>query len=87
MIAELEFTMLADIKYLYPNQWVLVGDPVLKNENLQTTLIINLEGGVVLDHDPNRHTLALRAKKMREGFASVVLVYTGEVPRNRKFLL
>ena len=77
---------IAEIRQLYPNQWVLVGNPEL-NEDFVGSVISKLLSGVVLFGSRDRREIAYKAKDLRKGFDSVTCVYTGEVPRNRRYLL
>lgn len=77
---------LAEIRQIYPNQWVLVGNPEL-NEDFVGSVISKLLRGVVLFGSRDRREIAYKAKDLRKGFDSVTCVYTGEAPRNRRYLL
>lgn len=76
-----------EIKTMYPDEWVLVGDPEMDESATTGSVALRLLGGVVLLHSKDRREIALKAKSAREGFKNVALVYTGETPKNRKYLL
>ena len=76
----------ATIKKEYPDEWVLVGDPELDN-TFTGSVISKLKGGVVLYHSKDRREIAYHAQSVRVGYESVVCVYSGEIPQNRKYWL
>jgi hypothetical protein len=76
-----------EMKALYPGEWVLIGNPVMKNPLLQAALSQNLKHGVVLLHGKDRFDIAHKAKDVRIGYTSVTLAYQGDIPKNRKFWL
>ena len=71
----------------YPNQWVLVGNPELNNLDTLGTIISKLLGGTVLLFGKDKREIGYKAKEVRKGYDSVTLIFTGEVPQNRKWLL
>ncbi len=71
----------------YPDQWVLLGDPVLDDENSLGSIVRKLVTGVVLFAAKDKREIAEKANAYRKGFATYACIYTGEVPKNRKFLL
>jgi hypothetical protein len=75
-----------EIKAQYPDQWVLVGNPIL-NENFVGSVISKLLTGVVLFGSQDRREIAYKAKDLRKGYDSVACVYTGKSPKHRRYLL
>jgi hypothetical protein len=75
------------IKLLYPNEWILVGNPQMDTPLLQTSIRNKLKSGIVLYHSKDRREIGYKAKEVRQGYKSVTLVYTGDIPKNRKWLL
>ena len=73
------------IKALYPNEWVLIGDPVLDDETTLGSIADKLLRGVVLLHGKDKRVLAAQTNSARTGFDSVACVFTGEFPKNRKY--
>lgn len=76
-----------EIKIAYPNQWVLVGNPTLDDPKRLDSIVNKLISGVVLSASKDRRELAYKAKEVRKGFDSVACIFTGEMPKNRKWLL
>ena len=76
-----------EILYKYPDQWVLVGNPELNNLDTLGTIISKLLSGTVLLFGKDKREIGYKAKEVRKGYESVTLIFTGEVPQNRKWLL
>ncbi len=67
------------IKALYPDQWVLLGNP----ETYNTQVI----SGIVLMHGKDKREIAYLGREAVKPFKTYTLRYTGEFPKNRKFWL
>ena len=78
---------IAEIKAQYPNQWVLIGNLELSNPNVLDTIINRLVRGVVLLASKDRREIAYKGRELRKDFDSLTCIFTGEVPKNRKWLL
>jgi hypothetical protein len=76
-----------EMKALYPGEWVLIGNPIMKNPLLQAALSRNLKHGIVLLHGKDRFEIAYKAKIARQGYDRVTLAYLGDIPKNRKLWL
>lgn len=76
-----------EIKSQYPDQWVLVGNPVLKDFDTLEAIINKIVSGIVLIASKDKREIAYKAKELRKNVESVTCVYTGEMPKNRKWLL
>lgn len=77
----------AEIKAQYPDQWVLVGNPELTAPNILGSIVSKLIRGVVLLATKDRREIGYKGREMREGYDCVTIIYTGEIPKNRKWLL
>ena len=75
------------IKKRYPNEWVLLGNPELKDPELNEAIVHKVVSGVVLYHSKDKREIGYRAKEVKQGFEHFVCVYTGEIPRQRRFWL
>ena len=49
------------IKAMYPNEWVLIGNPELDDEGTLSSIVRKLVRGVVLFHSPNKSDMAYNA--------------------------
>ena len=87
IIQDMEAQTLDQIKANYPDQWVLIGNPELTNQNVMGSVINQLTKGVVLLASKDKREIGYRTKEVRQGYDSVTCVYTGEIPKNRKWLL
>ena len=56
------------IKQLYPNQWVLIGNPQLGNPLVLGSIISKLESGVVIYGSQDKREIAYKSKDLRKGF-------------------
>jgi len=75
------------IKALHPDEWVLIGNPELREPEMQASIVSQLQRGMVVLHSKDKREIAYLAKHYREFYDSFALVWTGEFPKNRKFLL
>lgn len=75
------------IRALYPDQWVLIGDPELDDSDSLGPISSKLLVGVVLFASKDKREIGYRTKELRKGYNSVTCVYTGIIPQNRKWLL
>ena len=76
-----------EIKMQYPDQWVLVGDPDLGEPNVLGSIASKLLKGVVLLSSKDKREIGYRAKEVKAGYSTITCIYTGEFPKNRKWLL
>jgi hypothetical protein len=76
-----------DIKQLYPDEWVLIGDPELRNPEINEAIVHKIVSGVVLLHSKDKREIGYKAKAVKNGFAHYTCVFIGEPPRNRRFWL
>ena len=75
------------IKVMYPNEWVLIGDPELDDEATLNSIVRKLVRGVVLFHSPDKSDMAYKARPFRIGFDTYTVVYTGTLPKGKRFWL
>ncbi len=87
MTVKTEAMSFAAIRALYPDHWVLIGDPELDDSETLGPIASKLQGGVLLLASKDKREIGYRAKVLRQGYASVTCVYTGTIPQNRKWLL
>ncbi|MBK8442422.1 MAG: hypothetical protein IPL35_02960 [Sphingobacteriales bacterium] len=78
---------IAEIKAQYPDQWVLVGNPQMREDNFVGAVIDMLLSGVPLYHSKDKREIAYKIQELRQGFEDTVCVFTGRMPKNRKFWL
>ena len=67
------------IKQLYPDEWVLLGNPVIRNTEVLA--------GIPIYHAKDKRDIASERINWREQFDGATTIYTGEFPKNRRFWL
>ena len=75
------------IKARYPDEWVLIGNPELRDPGVQAAVVRKLVRGIVVSHGKNRRQVADHAKHYRQYFEEFAFVWTGEISTTPKFLL
>ena len=78
---------IAEIKAQYPDQWVLVGNPQMREDNFVGAVIEMLLSGIPIYHTKDKREIAYKIKELRKGFENTACIFTGEMPKNRKFWL
>jgi hypothetical protein len=76
---KMEVLTIKEIRLAYPNEWVLLGNPELKGATV-------LAGSVVF-HSKDKREIAYSTINWRERFESAITVFTGEMPKNKRFWL
>ena len=74
-----EILNIEQIKVLFPNEWVLLGNPEFQNTKVLT--------GIIIGHSKIKHELVDYAKTWSNNFETATTIYTGEFPKNRRFWL
>ena len=64
------------VKELYPNEWILLGNPEMKN----TSVI----GGVVVYHSKDKKEVCYIGRDKTADFAKVTIAFAGDLNQNRK---
>ena len=72
----METLSIIQIKNLYPDEWVLVGNPIIENTKL-------LEG-IVLFHSKDKKEVCYLGRGFVEGFNKITLTFTGSIKSVRK---
>lgn len=75
------------IKALYPNEWVLIGNPELDEPEIEASIVSQLQAGILIFHSKDRREIAYKGKELKKGFEATTCVYTGDLPKGRKFWL
>ncbi|MBL7818014.1 MAG: hypothetical protein JNL70_23595 [Saprospiraceae bacterium] len=73
---ETEVQKMADIEVRYPNQWVVLGNPVFDGMDV-------LEG-VVIAHHTDKRIASMEGGERRAPFQKVTLFYVGKQPPPRR---
>jgi hypothetical protein len=75
-----------EIRKQYPDQWVLIGNPELKNSEVLEPVVYKILRGVVLLANKDKREVALKTKDARQGYDSISCIWTGEFSKNRKWI-
>ncbi len=67
-----------EIKIMYPNEWVLIGNPIMDNDGLEVL------SGEALYHSRDKKEVCYLGKEKAQHYKSITLTYTGELPRLRR---
>lgn len=69
---------ITDIKALYPNEWVLLGNPVMDDSK------IDVLSGIPLFHSKDKKEVCYIGRKKTSDFEKITLIYTGNFKAVRK---
>jgi hypothetical protein len=69
---------IAEIKRLYPNEWVLLGNPTLDDTK------IDVLGGIPIFHSKDKKEVCYIGRDKTSNFKKITLVYTGTFRPIRK---
>ena len=83
----MEVLSIEEIRRKYPNQWVLVGNPEINAPEINGSIISKLLRGIVLYASKDKREIGFKAKDFRGTVEKTACVFTGEIPKNRLFLL
>jgi hypothetical protein len=72
-----------DIKKMYPDEWVLIANPEMREPNVQASIVSQLVRGIVLTHSKDKREIANQSRSLKQGFKSYTCVFTGEIPKTR----
>ena len=87
IIRPTEALTVESIKTLYPNEWVLVGNPTMRQDDFVGAVIDMIISGIPLYHSKDKREIAYKIKELKNGFERTACIFTGEMPRNRRFWL
>ena len=82
-----EMLTMAQIRAAYPDEWVLIGNPVLGEAGTVGSVVSKLQRGLVLYHSKDKREIAYKAKELTHDVDQFTCVFTGETITNRRFWL
>ncbi len=65
-----------ELKNLYPDEWVLLGNP-----NMQNTSVL---GGIVLYHSKDKKEVCYIGRDKTANYSTVTIAFTGDLKQHRK---
>ncbi len=69
---------IADIKKLYPDEWVLLGNPIMDDSK------IDVLEGIPIFHSKDKKEVCYIGRDKTSSFSRITLVYTGSFKSSRK---
>ena len=73
-IIENEIIDWEDIKTQYPDEWVVIGNPIFEG--------MKILKGTVLAHHPDKRVASIEGGERREGFKKFTVSFTGQIKSN-----
>jgi hypothetical protein len=70
------FVSLEELKKLYPDEWILLGDPEMNNTKVL--------GGIVLYHSKDKKEVCYIGRDKTANYETVTIAYAGDLKQNRK---
>ena len=65
-----------ELKKLYPDEWVLLGDPEMKNTSVL--------GGIVLYHSKDKKEVCYIGRDKTADYSTVTITFAGNLKQHRK---
>jgi hypothetical protein len=65
-----------ELKKLYPDEWILLGNPVMKNTSVL--------GGIVLYHSKDKKEVCYIGRDKTADFSTVTIAFAGDLKQHRK---
>ncbi|WP_299286517.1 hypothetical protein [uncultured Mucilaginibacter sp.] len=73
---ETAFVLMDELKVLYPDEWLLLGNPEMRN----TTIL----GGTLLYHSKDKKEVCYIGRDKTNDFSKVTIAYAGNLKQARK---
>ena len=70
------FVPIDELKKIYPDEWILLGNPEIKNTNVL--------GGVVLYHSKDKKEVCYIGRDKTANYDTVTIAYAGNLKQHRK---
>ena len=70
------FVAIDELKKIYPDEWILLGNPEIKNTNVL--------GGVVLYHSKDKKEVCYIGRDKTANYDTVTIAYAGNLKQHRK---
>ena len=65
-----------DLKKMYPNEWILLGNPQIKDTSVL--------GGIVLYHSKDKKEVCYIGRDKTADYSTVTLAFAGDLKRRRR---
>jgi hypothetical protein len=73
---KLTYVAFDELKKLYPDEWVLLGDPEMKNTSVL--------GGIVLYHSKDKKEVCYIGRDKTADYSTVTIAFAGDLKQHRK---
>ncbi|WP_395045556.1 hypothetical protein [Flavobacterium sp.] len=73
----MENTSIKEIKNLFPDEWVLLGNPTMDESQ------IDVISGVPIFHSKDKKEVCYLGRNMTDNFKTVTIIYTGNIKKIR----
>jgi hypothetical protein len=70
------YITLDELKKLYPDEWVLLGNPKMQNTSVL--------GGILLYHSKDKKEVCYVGRDKTTGFSTVTITFAGDMKQHRK---
>ena len=70
------FTTFDQLRKMFPNEWVLLGNPEIKNTSVL--------GGIVLFHSKDKKEVCYIGRDKTADFSTVTIAFAGDIKQSRK---
>jgi hypothetical protein len=76
MVMDNKYIAFAEVKKLYPNEWVLLGNPEMRNTSVL--------GGIVVYHSKDKKEVCYIGRDKTADFDTVTIAFAGDLKQTRK---
>ena len=83
----MEVLTIDEIKTEFPNKWVLIGNPQMREGNFVGSILQKIKAGLVLYSSSDKREIAYKTQELVKDVERFTCIYTGEIPKNRRFWL
>ena len=84
---KMEETNIQEICSAYPNQWVLVGNPKMKDDDSTGSVASQVISGIVLFNSEDKREIATKIKDLKKDFSKTACFFTGNILAGKRFWL
>ena len=83
----MEVLTINQIKTEFPNKWVLIGNPQMREGNFVGSILQKIKSGLDLYSSSDKREIAYKTQELVKDVERFTCIYTGEIPKNRRFWL
>lgn len=73
-----KITNIADLKLNFPDEWILLGNPIMDTTKL------NVLGGIPIYHSKDKKEVCYIGRDKTKDYDKITLIYTGNFRQSRK---